>query len=174
MRFLTFVALVVLAIFIAGIYGALHDQLSFTVSQEYFTKFKYHQFGLANSDLPDRTKAAAIGWMASWRMGVPIGLVVGAFGFLHKPARRMFRITLQAMGVVAFVALLTGILGLTVGWFFESPDPADHPYRFIPKEGLDLPRNFIAVGSMHNFSYLGGVIGLVAGVIFQFWRRERD
>ena len=36
---------------------------------------------------------------------------------------------------------------------------------WLPENLIDK-KNFIAVGSMHNFSYLGGLIGLVAGIIY--------
>ena len=167
MRFLVFLVLLAAAMLIAGIYGALHDQISFTVSSEYFTRFKYYQFGFVDSDLPDRIKAALIGFLASWWMGIPIGLVVGAFGFLHRGPGRMFRQSLKAFGVVAVVALLVGVAGLCYGWFVASHDPADYRGWRIP-DGLVSPDRFLAVGHMHNFSYLGGAIGLFCGVAAQF------
>ena len=172
MRFLTFIVLLFSAMLIAGIYGALHDQISFTVSSEYFTKFKYHQFGFVDLPLPHRVKAAMIGFLASWWMGLPIGLFVGVFGFIHKTARLMFIRSLKAFGVVAVVALAVGIVGLTYGWFFASHDLSDYNGWFRP-EGLVNPAHFLSVGHMHNFSYLGGAIGLVAGVISQFYQRNR-
>ena len=30
----------------AGVYGALHNQISFTVSPDYFFAFKFRQFGI--------------------------------------------------------------------------------------------------------------------------------
>ena len=36
--------LLVFGCVIAGVYGALHDQISFTVSPDYFFAFKFHQF----------------------------------------------------------------------------------------------------------------------------------
>ena len=170
MRFITFITQIFAAMLIAGVYGALHDQISFTVSSEYFTEFKYHQFGFVDSPLPDRVKAAAIGFLASWWMGVPIGLFVGVFGFLHKPARLMFTRSIRAFGIVAVVALVVGIGGLVYGWLFASHNLADYDGWFRP-EGLAHPAHFLSVGHMHNFSYLGGVIGMVAGIISQFYQR---
>ena len=37
--------LVVIAVLFAGLYGVVHNQISYTVSPEYFTKFKFRQFG---------------------------------------------------------------------------------------------------------------------------------
>lgn len=170
---MVFVVLLFLAMFIAGAYGALHDQISFTVSSEYFTKFKFHQFGFENSSMPDRTIVGAIGIAASWWMGFPIGLVVGGCGFVHSSPQRMFRNTMKAFLVVAAVALCVGLTGLVYGWFFASHDPSTYRGWFIPRN-LDSPRRFLAVGYMHNFSYLGGVIGLIAGSVFQFRQRSKD
>lgn len=176
MRFLCFIALFFLGLLVAGLYGALHDQISFTISPEYFTEFKYRQFGLLNSDAPDRFKAAQIGFRATWWMGVPIGLAVGVFGFLHKPASRMFWVTVQAFAVVAVVALLVGLIGLGYGWLFASHSPMAYRGWYIPASVVDL-RAYLSVGHMHNFGYIGGLIGMVFGVLYQFfvwWRFHRQ
>jgi hypothetical protein len=36
---------------------------------------------------------------------------------------------------------------------------------WLPSNLVDKPA-YITVGSIHNFSYIGGVVGLVAGIIF--------
>jgi len=172
MRFVIFVVLIFVAILVSGVYGALHDQISFTVSAEYFTKFKFQQFGFTGVAFSNRMSAACIGFLATWWMGLPIGLFVGAFSFLHRTPREMFIRTLKSYAVVAFVALLVGILGLSYGWFFASHEVSDYIGWYIPK-GLEFQRNFFAVGYMHNFSYLGGLIGLVFGIVAQFVQRQK-
>ena len=37
---------------LAGCYGALHDQISYTISPEYFTKVKFEQFRYADFGWP--------------------------------------------------------------------------------------------------------------------------
>ena len=51
---------------VAGCYGALHDQISYSISEEYFTKLKFHQFGYANFGLHPRIFAAEVGFLAIW------------------------------------------------------------------------------------------------------------
>ena len=46
-KFIEYLKALVIAIIIAGIYGAIHDQISFTFSEEYFTRFKFIQFNLS-------------------------------------------------------------------------------------------------------------------------------
>ena len=160
-----------MAIVIAGVYGALHDQISYTVSSEYFTEFKYRQFGLIDVAWPDRVKAAWIGVLASWWMGIPIGIVVGAFGFLHPTPRMMWVCSMRAFGLVALVALGIGVDGLLYGWFFASHDPVDYNGWFLP-DALQEPRRYLSVGHMHNASYLGGATGILFGVAAQFFQRR--
>ncbi len=49
-KFFLFVFLVFFAILLSGLYGIIHDQISYTVSPEYFTKFKFQQFGIAGDE----------------------------------------------------------------------------------------------------------------------------
>ena len=41
-----FVLFLALAVVIAGVFGIVHDQISYTVSSEYYTRFKFPQFRL--------------------------------------------------------------------------------------------------------------------------------
>ena len=45
----TFFIIVLAAIVIASLYGVGHDQVTYTISPEYYTKFKFIQFNLADS-----------------------------------------------------------------------------------------------------------------------------
>jgi hypothetical protein len=42
----------------------------------------------------------------------------------------------------------------------------------LPENLIDV-KNFVAVGSMHNFSYIGGTTGLLAAIYFSLRRRLR-
>lgn len=154
------------ALVICGLYGAAHDQISYSVSHEYFTLFKFEQFNLVHLPGSDRAKAAMVGVLATWWMGVPIGLIVGGYGFCHKSPRRMLFQTLKAYGVVAAVALCVGILGLGYGFFLADHDPLAYDGWFIPGQ-LEHLRHYLSVGHMHNFSYIGGALGIIAGAIYQ-------
>ena len=93
-KFAVYLLVVALAIIVAGLYGMIHNQISYTVAPEYFTKFKFRQFGLTDIPLPNRVRASIVGFLASWWMGIPIGLLVGAAGFIHRDHREMLRVTL--------------------------------------------------------------------------------
>jgi hypothetical protein len=55
---------------IGGAYGAIHDQISYTISPEYFTQFKFHQFRYADFGLPNRLFVAIIGFLATWYLSL--------------------------------------------------------------------------------------------------------
>jgi len=166
-RLIVYGLLVVLAVLVAGFYGVVHNQISYTVSPEYFTKFKFRQFGFVHTPLPGRVRAAMVGFLAAWWMGIPIGLLVNAAGFVHRGHRRMFRFSLWSLGIMVAFTLLFGLCGLLYGYFkTDSINLADYRGWFIPDDVVNL-RRFLCAGYMHNSSYLGGVLGIVAGWIFQ-------
>ena len=151
---------------IAGIYGALHNQISFTVSAEYFTKFKYKQFDLIDSHLPDRLKVSIIGFLASWRMGAIVAIIIGDFGSLDRTWKEMYLCGLRAFVTALCITCVTGAIGLMYGWFFASHD-ASLCKRFCYPDEVENVRNFIAVGHLHNYGYMGGALGIVGGLIHQ-------
>jgi hypothetical protein len=173
-KFFVFVFLVVLAMFLSGLYGIIHDQISYTVSSEYFTKFKFQQFGIADMNLPDRARASIVGFLASWWMGIPIGLLVGGSGFIHPNHQRMLKFSLMAFGLVIAITLTFGLCGLLYG-FYETRtiNLAHYQGWFIPKDVVDL-RRFLCVGYMHNASYLGGTLSIFIACIFQVFVRIKD
>lgn len=160
-------AILVLAPLVGGLYGIIHDQITYTISPEYYTKFKFFQFGLM--DLGDeaifpnpRIEVSIVGFLATWWMGLPIGIVLALVGLIHENPKDMYRLTMKAMLLTICVSWLTGLIGLAFGKFYLAEKGVNW---WLPENLIDT-KNFIAVGSMHNFSYLGGLFGLVTGVIY--------
>lgn len=173
-KLLTLNQIIVLSCVIGGLYGIVHDQLTYTISPEYYTKFKFYQFELKDSGdeaiFPHpRLAVSVVGFLATWWMGLFIGIILGMLGFIHAESRQMLRITMKAMIVTMAVALQTGLIGLAYGKFHLAKTGVDW---FLPKNLTDK-ENFIAVGSMHNFSYLGGLAGLLIGIIYSIRQRKK-
>ncbi|MCU0874407.1 MAG: hypothetical protein MUE50_18895 [Pirellulaceae bacterium] len=59
----------VLGAIVAGVYGILHDQVSYSISQEYFTRLKFLQFRYADFGWSQRVFVAEIGFLATWWVG---------------------------------------------------------------------------------------------------------
>jgi hypothetical protein len=173
-KFLTLGLIVALAPLIGGVYGVLHDQLTYSISPEYYTKFKFYQFGLMDigneAIFPDpRIEVSTVGFLATWWMGLPIGLILGLVGLVHKNDKQMFRATIKALMVTIIVAFATGLIGLAYGKLHLAYTGVNW---WLPDNLIDK-KNFIAVGSMHNFSYLGGLIGLIAGIVYSLRQKQK-
>ncbi len=174
-KVLAFIAFLFLSVLAAGIFGALHDQISYTVSSEYFTKFKFPQFNLLDADIPERVRAAQVGFFASWSMGITVGLLTGVAGFIHPHAAQMRKALLLSLALMAGITLLCALAGLAVGFFSTTVlDLSRYTGTgwFIP-EGLEQPRRFVCAGYMHNAAYLGGVVAVPFAWMFHFRYRSR-
>ena len=151
-KLFVYILIVVLAVFAAGLFGVVHNQVSYTVAPEYFTKFKFRRFGLTDAPLPERVRASMVGFLASWWMGIPIGLLVDAVGFIHRGHRRMLRVSLWALLVAVGFTLLFGLGGLLYGYLQTAHiNVAEYRGWFIPADVTDL-RRFLCAGYMHNSS----------------------
>jgi len=154
---------------VAGLYGALHDQVSFSISPEYFTRFKYEQFGFEPQWFGgDRPTVAVIGFLATWWVGALIGLFLGGTALFQRDARTMRQALVRATAITLGVALLCAIAGLIYGWWFIHEIPSGW---YVPDDLQDLVA-FRSVGSMHNCSYGGGVLGLIIALFDMEWRRN--
>lgn len=161
--------MVVISSFIAGIYGIMNDQLSYTISPEYYTKFKFYQFRLVQAwgdyvfEHP-RKGAAVVGFKATWWMGCLIGFFLAFIGmFRYKGSKKeIVKILVNAVFIVIVVTFVTGLIGLAYGYYFL----ADTGVSWRLPAGLLEVKNYIAVGSMHNFSYIGGFAGLLVAIIY--------
>jgi len=102
-RIVIFLVFLPAAMLVAGLFGAFHDQIGYSVSSEYFTRFKFIQFRLLDTDLPERIRVAEVGFRASWWMGIPLGIFCGSAGFLQRSPAQM----------------LGGALSILAAWLFH-------------------------------------------------------
>ena len=168
-KFALFPVLLVAACIVAGTYGALHNQISYTVSPDYFFAFKFHQFGIPE-DLRNRIGASIVGWHASWWMGLIIGVPVLLIGLILPDSKSYFAHGLSAFAVVACTALIVGLGALVYGYFTISEEAL--PGYWYP-QGVTDRISFARAGNMHNFSYLGGGIGIITGSVYLIVARLR-
>ncbi len=177
-KFLILIILIIVSCLLAGLYGILHDQLTYTISEEYYTKFKFYQFGFMDigneAIFPNpRIEVSAVGLLATWWMGIPIGIILGLAGLIHRDWRTMFNVTFKAFLVTILIAFATGLLGLVYGHIYlADKSKAEFGNWYIPDNLVDF-ENFINVGSMHNFSYIGGLTGLIGGLVYTITQRRK-
>ncbi|MEO1618639.1 MAG: hypothetical protein AAFV88_22510 [Planctomycetota bacterium] len=153
--------LLVLACLLCGVYGILHNQLSYSISPEYFTAFKFRQFAISPV-MHGRLGAAIVGWEASWWMGMVIGFFLIPFGHLVRTTSGFLRAVLRAYLVVLATAITVGVFAIGLGWLTITPD--DSKPLLIGDRPIQDVAGFLRAGMLHNFSYLGGLLGIVTGV----------
>lgn len=148
---------------LAGLYGAVHDQLSYTLSPEYFTKLKAPQFWYADFGWPPRVFAAEVGFLAGWGVGLIAGWLLARVGLarLSDDVRRAT--TIRTFAIVAGVTLLGGGAGLLLGyWRTQASLEVWSEWQTLLK--LTDLRGFVLVAYLHAGSYAGALAGLfVAG-----------
>lgn len=150
---------------IAAIYGVLHNQISYSFSPEYFTQFKFKQFGIPWAYETPRFGAAYVGALATWWMGVLVFILLGLFGFMFSTPLQMAKNLSESFLVVITVALTTGIAGLVYGYYQVNEQTVGEYMQWVKPEVMN-PIQFVRVGFMHNASYLGGLTGLFSGILY--------
>ena len=76
---------------IAGVYGVLHDQITYAISPEYFTHMKFKQFHFADVGLGDRVFVATIGFLAASSVGLIIAWFLARRLIPHQPRSDAYR-----------------------------------------------------------------------------------
>lgn len=172
-KFRLFIFVLIVTPLIASVFGIIHDQITYTISPEYYTRFKFIQFGLVPKgmelQMPHRIGALIVGIKATWWTGIPIGLIYGAVLLFFKYSPLLYKIYFKTIGITFAVTILTSITGYLY-WKFNLQYTEVNWY--IPDNLIDK-NSFICVGSIHNFSYLGGVIGLMAGSLYLVLQKEK-
>jgi hypothetical protein len=162
-------------VLIAGVYGILHDQITFTISPEYFTEFKSAQFPYVDFSRPGRVCAAQIGFMATWWVGFIAGWFLARLTVPHLPGKVAARWCRQAFVLLIAVAALAGVAGAGVGWGLTQPGASGEQGELqilAHSFGVrDVP-SFVRAACIHNGSYLGALLGLT-GACFLVRRRVR-
>ncbi|MBD2716622.1 hypothetical protein IC231_16365 [Hymenobacter sp. BT646] len=157
------IGLVCLTTLSAGIYGMVHDQVTYTISAEYFTKFKYEQFGFEPGGFGGhRPTVAIIGFLATWWFGLFIGSVFGVLGLVFIERARLVSVILRAVRLAFALTAIAGIAGFLYGRFSLIHTGVTW---WLPENLMDKAA-FITVGSIHNFGYAGGLLGLLSGTLY--------
>jgi len=149
---------------LAGVYGVLHDQVTYSISPEYFTRLKFSQFHYANFGLPPRLFVAEIGFLATWWVGFMAAWFMTRITVPTFPAAIITRHTIHGFLIIFTCAFPAAIVGYVLS-LFHGPDYSAWEETASTLGILDLP-NFVRVAYIHNAGYLGGLIGLVAAILY--------
>ncbi|MCX6344067.1 MAG: hypothetical protein NT018_03195 [Armatimonadetes bacterium] len=141
------------------IYGALNDQVTVTISPEYYNVYKHRQFapaleylGLINSPL--RFQASVIGAIATWWYGLFFGIMLGISSMVGRYDALPTRRYVYALSHVAVITFCVSVVFGGIAYLIEpliKPDAND--WAFL-SEIHDVRRAF-CVGWWHNGAYIG-------------------
>lgn len=153
---------------LAGIYGALHDWITYNVSPEYYTQFKFIQFQANNAVLwfGETRAAMLVGIGATWWVGAIFGLAIGTY-ILGLPAKNLRFKYLTTSWLILGSCTITAAM---MGYFISFVIPVSSTAEFLPNKILD-PTAFLHVAYIHNFGYLGAGLGSI--VAFLYLRKEK-
>jgi hypothetical protein len=149
---------------ISGLYGILHDQITYSISHEYFTKLKFHQFHYANLGLPTPVFVSEIGFLATWWVGFFSGWFLARIAVPAWPTGVAVRRCLIGFSFIFALALIAGVVGYLLG-IHHSSDYSNWQDMCSSLGVTDVPA-FVRVAYIHNAGYIGGLLGLVLAIIY--------
>lgn len=158
-------AVAMLGAILASVYGVLHDQWTYSISPEYFTKLKFPQFAHANLGLGDRFFVATIGILATWWVGLLAAWLLARRLIPHQPRCQAYRQIRRGFAVIFAFSVAFALLGYVYG-LWRGPE-ADYTAWTWAARSLQITDlwSFVRVAYIHNASYLGSLTGLIVAML---------
>lgn len=144
----------------------MHDQVSYTISPEYFERFKFRQFAFADFGGPPRVLAAEVGFLASWWVGLIGGWVLARLGLAELRELSLGKHVAAAFALVSAVAVAGGTAGAIVGLIVTQSGHLGAWDVWREQASVRDLRAFVVVAFLHYGSYLGALLGIIAAAVF--------
>ncbi|MGA2498476.1 MAG: hypothetical protein ABSH20_12080 [Tepidisphaeraceae bacterium] len=161
---------------IAILYGLVNDQLTVSISWEYFYYGKGIDQVIGIEPPPMgalRWEAFKIGLKATWTAGLVAGVVLL---MANNPSRRRPQLPMKTLYRLLAIMLIGPIIGGIVGGLLGR---AGLPARFsaeladLVRLNLWRPGQFQCVYGIHLGGYVGGLAAMVAAAVWIRWKRWR-
>jgi hypothetical protein len=158
-------------------YGVLNDQLTSTISWEYFYYGKDLAGKLGPQTPPDplnlHLHAALVGVQATWTAGLILGVALLLANNPTKslprlPYRDLFRLIPLIFAITAATAAVGALLG-----YLGLLTPFNEDFPILLKDNLWRPRRFMAVYGIHLGGYLGALLALSTSTLLVLRQRRR-
>jgi hypothetical protein len=144
--------------FIAGVYGIIHDQVTYSIGPEYFTRLKFAQFSYADFGLPARVFVGEVGFLATWWVGFVSGWFLARITLPVLPLTEARREFARGFAIILGSAATAFVIGLGIGLFVV---PGVGIRELADRLGVENLRSFARVAYIHNAGYAGAFVGLV-------------
>jgi hypothetical protein len=162
----------------AMLYGAINDQITTTISWEYFAYGKGIAEVVPVNEPPNsplfRWEAAKVGMKATWTAGLIIGvaLLVANNPFRDTP-RLSYRRLIRFVPLVLVITALTSTV-LAFAGYFGFFVRFDTDFQEMVRADQWRPHRFMAVYGEHLGGYVGGLLGTTIAVIRIIRERRRQ
>ena len=165
-------SVLLIAVAAALLYGAINDQITVTISPEYFLYGK--ELSKAIGDNPPmgqlRWEAAKVGLKATWSAGLIFGVVLLlANNPLRSVPRLRNRQLVMYLPLILLTAAACGVVGGLLGYHGYLAR-LDSDFADMVAVNLYRPQRFMSTWGVHLGGYVGGLVGTiaaVAGIVFQ-------
>lgn len=149
---------------LAGAYGALNDQITYTISPEYYTKLKFRQFNVDREIVENapRLGAAIVGIKATWWMGAILSTILALFGLMQDACKRMLETLAKSALIIFFFTV-----ALSVSAAFSTTG-------IKVSKNIEDQEGFALVGHIHNNAYKGAAIGSAVAILYLITARIFD
>ena len=156
-----------LGAFIAGIYGIIHDQITFSISPEYFTKVKFKQFHYADFGLGNRIFVATIGFLATWWVGFFAGWFFARIFSAKQGLANAQKSVINGFIIVFVSGFLSATLVGLCSYLIVTQNNIDQSWSYtLSSYGIKNTSAFMRVVYIHYASYAGGFIGIILSLVF--------
>ena len=161
----------------ASIFGIIHDQITYTISKEYYTFLKFCQFFSHSYQEDIRWYVSLVGILATWWVGIPIGLALGLIGINKSNYNQLFKLKLKSLLRVLLITCSISLFGALIGFIWleyinDMPLYIGIQSSFFcteikSQDDFDY-YNFLWVGIIHTASYIGVGLGLLIAAASHF------
>ena len=155
---------------LASFYGFGHDQWTFSIGPEYFTKMKFKQFHFAVTfgsrfGASQEMIAGLIGVLATWWVGFVLAWFLARRHIPGQSRSSAVRKILYSFVIVLVCGVVAGMSGYAYG-IFRGPDADYSAWSFLFRRYFITDfYAFVRVAYIHNASYAGGGIGFVLALL---------
>jgi hypothetical protein len=148
---------------VGGIYGFLHDLLTYSISSEYFSRMKFDQFSHVNIGLPPHLFAAQIGFIAAGAVGLAAGWFIARTTVPVWPARVALQKAMRAFLFMILIAVAAAVTGYVIG--LQSHVGGLLWNDLCESLGISNVPAFLQVALIHSAGYPGALVGLIVAIL---------
>ncbi len=167
-----FILLFMIALLLTSVFGMLYGMLAVSISEEFYIYKELPTLGLESitmSDkLPKQVLAGIAGFLAWLRVGLFPGFILPLMGLFHEKPSDMVKYTLRSIALGIGITVVVSLVGALLGMFWSGKVMVgDMIWRMPPALGGVRP--FIVMDTIYYFSYMGGIIGLMAAIVYMLF-----